>query len=53
MPLSMQVTSMPSIVSRTLPVGSMLAQTDPAVSRKAISTGAALPGTPSIRAVPS
>ena len=33
MPLSMQVTSMPSIVSITLPVGSNAPQLDPATSR--------------------
>ena len=49
----MQVTSTPSIRSRTFPVGSRPLQTDPAVSRKLIVIGAALPGTPSIRASPA
>ena len=58
MPLSMQVTSSeptPSTVtrSRALPVGRRPAHTEPAVSRKLILIGAAVPGAPSIRALPS
>jgi hypothetical protein len=49
MPLSMQVTVMPSITSRTLPVGSSPGATEPAVSRKLILIGAEVPGAPSIR----
>ena len=47
----MQVTSMPSIPSRTWPVGSRPGATEPAVSRKLIVIGAEVPGTPSMRAV--
>ena len=62
MPLSMQVTSIEngskpapstSIRSRTRPVGSSPEHTEPAVSRKLIAIGAAVPGTPSILALPS
>src|ERR1700675_4388795 len=53
MPLSMQVTSMPSMVSRTLPVGSSPGATEPAVSRKLTVIGAEVPGAPSMRALPS
>ena len=53
MPLSMQVTSTPSITSAAFPVGSRAPQVDPAASGKFWSTGAAVPGTPSIRASPS
>ena len=52
-PLSMQVTSTPSIASTGFPVGSNVPQVEPAASGKFCSTGAAVPGTPSIRALPS
>ena len=53
MPLSMHVASMPAITSTTFPVGSKAPQVDPAACGKFWSTGAAAPGTPSIRALPS
>ena len=49
---SMQVTSMPSITSRRLPVGSSLPDTEPTTSMKLSTIGAAVPGTPSMRASP-
>ena len=52
MPLSTQVTSMPSIASRTLPVGSRLPVADPSVSVNASTTGAAVPGTPAMATSP-
>src|ERR1700709_732556 len=52
MPLSTQVASTPSIVSRTEPVGSRLPVADPSVSVKASTTGAAVPGTPAIAMSP-
>lgn len=48
MPLSTQVTVVPSSVSRTLPVGSSF----PAPGGNSITTGAAVPGTPEISASP-
>ena len=51
-PLSTQVTSMPSIASRTLPVGSRLPVADPSVSVNASTTGAAVPGTPAMATSP-
>jgi hypothetical protein len=53
MPLSMQVTSTPSITSTTFPVGSRAPQVEPATSAKVIGIGAAEPGTPSIRQSPA
>src|SRR2546423_1119258 len=53
MPLSMQVTLTPSNSSTMCPVGSRLLQTEPAVSRKLMRIGAAVPGQPSMRASPS
>src|SRR6187399_221731 len=53
MPLSMQVTSIPSTVSIRLPVGSSAPQLDPATSRNSSAIGAAAPGTPSMRVLPS
>jgi hypothetical protein len=53
MPLSIIVTATPSIWSAAWPVGRSAPQLEPAVSRNSIGMGAALPGTPSIRAVPS
>ena len=50
---SMQVTSMPSITSRTLPVGSILPEIEPTTSMKFRMIGAAVPGTPSMRASPA
>ena len=44
---------MPSMMSRTLPVGSRPGATEPAVSRKLIVIGAEVPGAPSMRALPS
>ena len=52
MPLSMQVTSTPSKTSTKCPVGSRDPHTEPAVSRKLMFTAEAVPGTPSMRAVP-
>ncbi len=52
-PLSMQVTSTPSIVSTVFPVGSNAPQAEPATSRKSQTIGAALPGTPSISVSPA
>ena len=52
MPLSMQVTSTPAIVSVTDPVGKSAPQVEPAVSAKSIRIGAALPGTPEITVDP-
>ena len=40
-------------VSLTLPVGNSPEQTDPAVSKKLMTTGAEVPGAPSMRALPS
>ena len=54
MPLSMSVHSTPSTVSRALPVGNSAPPVlEPAMSRKSITIGAAVPGTPSMRASPS
>ena len=53
MPLSMHVTSTPSKRSMRFPVGSSEPQTEPAVSRKLMLIGAAVPGTPSMRASPA
>ncbi len=53
MPLSMHVTSMPSKRSMRCPVGNSDPHTEPAVSRKLMLIGAAVPGTPSIRASPA
>ena len=53
MPLSIQVTRVPSTTSRTFPVGSNVPQEDPATSANSMGTGAWVPGTPSMRAVPS
>ena len=53
MPLSMSVTSIPSMTSEAFPVGSSAPQVEPAVSVKVSGIGAAVPGTPSMRAVPS
>ena len=53
MPLSMQVTGTPSMTSIAFPVGSSAPHVDPAVSEKLRGIGAAVPGTPSMRAVPS
>ena len=53
MPLSMQVTSIPSKVSVTAPVGSSEPLLEPATSRNSSAMGAAVPGTPSMRASPS
>ena len=52
MPLSTQVTSTPSTVSRTCPVGSSAPVAEPSVSANASTTGAAVPGTPAIAASP-
>ena len=52
-PLSMQVTLIPSTSSTILPVGNREPHTEPAVSRKLILIGAAVPGTPSMRVPPS
>ena len=43
---------MPSIMSRTFPVGSILPATEPTTSMKLSTIGAAVPGTPSMRASP-
>jgi hypothetical protein len=53
MPLSMQVTSTPSMTSTTFPVGSRAPQELPAVSLKVTGMAAAVPGTPSMRASPA
>ena len=53
MPLSMQVTFVPSMTSVTLPVGSSAPHEDPATSANSMGMGAWVPGTPSMRAVPS
>ncbi len=53
MPLSISVASMPSITSTARPVGSSAPQLEPAVSRNSIGIGAAVPGTPSMRASPA
>ena len=53
MPLSMQVTSMPSMTSLACPVGSRLPVVDPAVSANRSRTGAALPGTPAMAVSPA
>ncbi len=54
MPLSISVASTPSTTSRALPVGSSAPPVlEPAMSRKSITIGAAVPGTPSMRASPS
>ena len=52
MPLSTQVTSIPSMVSRTCPVGSRAPVAEPSVSVKAKVTGAAVPGTPEMATSP-
>jgi hypothetical protein len=49
---SMQVTSIPSMLSRGLPVGKSLPVRAPAASINVKAIGAALPGTPSIEASP-
>jgi hypothetical protein len=51
-PLSTQVTSMPSTESRTFPVGSRLPVVDPSVSVNVSTTGAAVPGTPAMATSP-
>ena len=53
MPLSMQVTSMPSTTSLAAPVGSSAPQLEPATSGNWSAMAAAVPGTPSIRVSPS
>ncbi len=53
MPLSMRVAFTPSTSSTTLPVGSSVGATDPAVSRKSMTSRAAVPGTPAIAVVPA
>ncbi len=52
MPLSTQVTSIPSTESRTFPVGSRLPVVEPAVSVNASTIGAAVPGTPAMATSP-
>ena len=51
--MSMQVTRTPSMISARSPLGNSAPDFDPAPSRNASFTGAALPGTPSIRVVPA
>ncbi len=51
--MSTQLTSTPSMTSDGLPVGSIFLVTDPIALRKLMPTGAAVPGTPSIDALPS
>ena len=51
--MSTQLTSMPSMTSRTFPVGSSLPVTAPIASRKVSLIGAAASATPSIRVSPS
>ena len=51
-PLSTQVTSMPSIWSQRLPVGSRRPVAEPSVSPKSRTTAAAVPGTPEIAVSP-
>ena len=53
MPLSMQVTVVPSTTSVTFPVGSSAPHEDPATSANSMGMGAWVPGTPSMRAGPS
>ena len=52
MPLSIMVTSTPSITSTALPVGSSAPHEPPAMSAKSSVIAAAVPGTPSIAASP-
>jgi hypothetical protein len=52
MPLSTSVTSTPSMVSTTRPVGRSAPQVDPAVPEKLRPMGAAVPGTPSMAVLP-
>ena len=51
--MARHVTSTPAITSVAFPVGSSAPQVEPAACGKFWSTGAAAPGTPSIRALPS
>ena len=53
MPLSTQVTSMPSMTSDTLPVGSRLPVAEPAVSANRSRIGEAVPGTPAMAVSPA
>ena len=53
MPLSMQVTVMPSMTSVTCPVGSSAPVAEPSVPAKSSTTAAAVPGTPAIAVSPS
>ena len=53
MPLSMQVTVVPSTTSVTFPVGSSAPHEEPATSANSMGMGAWVPGTPSMRAGPS
>src|SRR5215469_12820612 len=53
MPLSTQLTSIPSMVSTRLPVGSSAPVVEPAVSANRSRIGAAVPGTPSIAVLPA
>ena len=53
MPLSISVTATPSISSTARPVGSSAPHMEPAASEKVSAIGAAVPGTPSMRASPS
>ena len=53
MPLSTQVTSTPSMTSRTLPVGSRLPVAEPAVPANRSRTGEAVPGTPAMAVSPA
>ncbi len=53
MPLSMQVTVMPSMTSVTCPVGSSAPVAEPSVPAKPSTTAAAVPGTPAIAVWPS
>ncbi len=53
MPLSISVTATPSISSTARPVGSSAPHMEPAASVKESAIGAAVPGTPSMRASPS
>ena len=52
-PLSMQVTVIPSMTSVTFPVGSSAPVADPSVPAKSSTTAAAVPGTPAIATWPS
>jgi len=53
MPLSMQVTVIPSMTSVTFPVGSSAPVAEPSVPAKSRTTAAAAPGTPAIATSPS